>query len=342
MEINISLGCVKIYSKVPMKKVQKQVQKKLLLWFEKHHRDLPWRNTKDPYRIWISEVMLQQTTSKAVIPYYTKFLKRFPTIKSLSQAKKADVFPLWTGLGYYRRAENLIKAAKKIKNQKHFPKNHKELLLLPGFGPYTARAVSSLAFKESVGVLDGNVIRVLSRFYGQALKWWEASSKNQLQNLADLWVQQMDSSLMNQALMELGSLVCIPKNPLCLICPLMKYCKAFKSKIQNELPLKKTKKEKELWYWQPEIVFKNSKLAFTKHKNIPFLKDKIMFPGTIKKLKSKPKKYHFCHSIMHYQIFVNIKSTTVKKLKEKPIQWFTQKQATKLNPSSLIQKILKT
>ncbi len=322
-----------------MKKIQKQIQKNLLHWFQKHKRHLPWRKTKDPYCIWISEVMLQQTTSKAVIPYYIQFLKKFPNIKKLSQAKKTEVLPLWAGLGYYKRAENLMKAAKEIKKLNHFPKNYKDLLLLPGFGPYTARSVSSLAFKEPVGVLDGNVIRVLSRFHGQAFKWWETSDRNQLQNLADLWVQNVDSSLMNQSLMELGSLVCTSKNPPCLICPLMKYCKSFKSKSQSELPLKKAKKSLEIWHWQPELTRKNSKLAFIKNKDIPFLKDKIMFPGVIKKLKVKPKKYDFQHSIMHYKIFVSIKADT-KKLKNKNIQWFTQKQSIKLNPSSLIKKIL--
>ena len=323
-----------------MKKIQKQIQTKLLQWFQEHKRNLPWRNTKDPYSIWISEVMLQQTTSTAVIPYYIRFLKKFPNVKKLSQSKKTEVFSLWAGLGYYRRAENLIKAAKEIEKQNYFPRNYKDLLLLPSFGNYTSRSVSSLAFKESVGVVDGNVIRVLSRFHGEAFKWWKTSDRNKLQNLADLWVQNVDSSLMNQSLMELGSLVCLAKNPVCLICPMMKSCKAFKSKKQNKLPLKKAKKAIEIWHWQPEITSKNLKWAFITNKDIPFLKNKIMFPGSIKKIKSKPKKYNFCHSIMHYQIFISIKFINIKKLKNKNIQWFTKKQSMELNPSSLIQKIL--
>jgi len=316
-----------------------KIQQKLLHWFEKHKRDLPWRHTKNPYHIWISEVMLQQTTTTAVIPYYLQFLKKFPNIQKLSQAQTKEVFSLWAGLGYYKRAENLIQAAKQIHKLKKFPKSYKELIHLPGFGPYTSRSVSSLAFNKPVGVLDGNVIRVLSRFYGTAFKWWMTSDKTKLQTLADQWVQKTNSSLMNQALMELGSLVCLSKKPICLICPLEKNCKAFQQNTQHLLPLKKPKKAKEFWHWKVKVSSKNSKFAFIKNHKLPFLKNKIIFPGTIKHIRYKPKTYDFSHSIMHYQIFINIQCTN--KINSKAsLQWFTKTQAQALNPSSLILKVL--
>ena len=222
--------------------VKASLQKKLLTWFEQNKRTLPWRQTKDPYKIWVSEVMLQQTTSKAVISYYTKFLKQFPNLTALSKANKKEVFSIWAGLGYYNRAENLIKAGKIIHKQNFFPKSYKDLLKLPGFGPYTARAVSSLAFEEPVGVLDGNVIRFLSRFYALEIEHWKLKERQKLQNLSSDWVQNQSPSKMNQALMEIGALICASPKPLCLLCPLRKDCKAYKKNLQEKLPLKKTKK----------------------------------------------------------------------------------------------------
>ena len=321
-----------------MKSVNKNLQKKLLDWFEANERDLPWRQTKDPYAVWISEVMLQQTTSKAVIPYYKKFLKKFPNTSSLAKANQKELFSLWAGLGYYRRAENLILAAKELEKQKKFPKSYKELLKLPGFGPYTSRAVSSLAFEEPVGVLDGNVIRFLSRFYALPLKWWKAKGKSQLQTMSDLWVRNQKASRMNQALMELGSLICRSKNPLCLLCPLVKGCQAHKKGLKDSLPLKKAKRYTEFWHWEPERIQKNSSWAFIKNTKLPFLKGKFVFPGEVKKLNDKAENYDFIHNIMHYQIFITVQNKPVRQYTS--LKWLTKSQIRESNPSSLIQKIL--
>lgn len=318
--------------------VSKKSQRKLLLWFEKSKRELPWRKTRDPYAIWVSEVMLQQTTSQAVIPYYKKFIKKFPNISLLAKAEKEELFPIWAGLGYYKRAENLIQSAKELKKRGAFPKNYKELLKLPGFGPYISRAVSSLAFEEPVGVLDGNVIRFLSRFHALPLKWWKTKDKNKLQNISDLWVKNQKASRMNQALMEIGSLVCRSKNPLCLLCPLLKSCQAHKEGLKQKLPLKKPSPDLEFWYWKPEKIRKNTKWAFVKNTKWPFLKGHFVFPGIAKKIKSKAKDYDFIHSIMHYRIFVSIQKRP-KKLSPS-VFWFTESQIEKRNPSSLIKKVL--
>lgn len=320
-----------------IKFINQSFQKKLLSWFEANKRDLPWRQTKDPYAIWVSEVMLQQTTSQAVIPYYQKFLKKFPSVSSLAQAKKRKLFSLWAGLGYYKRVENLIQAAQEIKKQKTFPKTYKELLKLPGFGSYISRAVSSLAFEEQTGVLDGNVIRFLSRFHALPLKWWKSVDKTKLQHLSDLWVKNQQASQMNQALMEIGSLICRSKNPLCLLCPLMQNCQSRKKGLIDKLPLKPAKKRTEFWLWEPEKIKKDSKWAFVKNTNLPFLKWRFVFPGKVKKLKNKAVSYDFVHSIMHYHIFINVQNKI--KSQHSSLKWFTRSQIQELNPSSLIRKV---
>ena len=319
-----------------MKSINKSLQNKLLSWFEDNKRYLPWRKTKDPYPIWISEVMLQQTTSKAVIPYYRKFLKKFPNISSLAKANKKELFSVWAGLGYYKRAENLLKAAKKLKKKTPFPKTYKELLNLPGFGPYISRAVSSIAFEESTGVLDGNVIRFLSRFHGLHLKYWLSSDKAQLQAISDLWVQNQKASQINQALMEIGSLICKSGNPLCLLCPLVKNCQAWEKGLQQSLPLKKERKKPEFWHWKAEKIKKKFKWAFVKNTDLPVLKGRFVFPGEAKKIQTKAKSYDFIHSIMHYQIFVSVQNKT--KNNQSSLHWLTKSQIEVLNPSSLIKK----
>lgn len=316
----------------------------LLKWYQAHKRDLPWRNTSDPYPIWISEVMLQQTTVKAVIPFYEKFLKRFPNVKSLANASIKEVYTYWAGLGYYSRADNLHKAAKKL-SETGFPKTFIELLEYPGFGPYTARAVASFAFSDNTGVLDGNVIRFLSRFHGLKIPWWENSSRAILQREADQWVLDTDSSITNQALIEIGATICTPKSPSCLLCPVRTGCKAFAMKMQEELPLKKARKKLEVWIWEPNIFIQNHKIAFTKNNYASFLKGKMIFPGRVKKSKTAPKNYNYKHNITHHEIYVKVKVKTLPATKKAGaiggLKWISKNQIVKINPASLIQKALK-
>ena len=313
-------------------------QKKLLSWFEQNKRDLPWRQTKDPYKIWISEVLLQQTTVKAVVPYYKRFLNRFPDIDSLSQAQKKDVFSVWAGLGYYKRAENLLKAVKRLK--KGFPKSFKELKLLDGFGPYTSRAVSSLAFEEPVGVLDGNVIRFLSRFHHLKLKSWTAEGRGAFQAMSDSWVKNQSSSQINQALMEIGSLICHAKNPSCGICPLSHDCLALKKSAAQSLPLKKPKKQIEFWQWRPLLIQKKGRWAFIQNQRLPFLKGRLILPGRGQKIKSPLKDFDFSHSITHYKIFV--RASRPFQPPAGPFKWLFFNEIQKQNPSSLIKKVFET
>ncbi|MCZ0932045.1 MAG: A/G-specific adenine glycosylase, partial [Oligoflexia bacterium] len=212
------------------------------------------------------------------------------------------------------------------------------LLKLPGFGPYTARAVSSLAFEEPVGVLDGNVIRFLSRFYSLKIEHWKLKERAKLQKLSDAWVQNQKSSQINQALMELGALICASPKPLCLLCPVRASCKAFKKGAQEKLPLKKEKKATEFWHYQAERIKKHNKWAFVKNTTMPFLKGRMLFPGLSHKLNGKAQNYDFKHSIMNYQIFITIKTKLSQP--RSVLNWYSPSEIKELNPSSLIKKIL--
>ena len=195
-------------------------QQRLLVWFDQHKRDLPWRRDRDPYRVWLSEIMLQQTRVAAVTDHYERFLRRFPSIEKLASAREATVLAAWSGLGYYRRARMLHAAAKEIVKEHggKFPEKAEDLLALPGIGRYTASAIASIAFAEPVAVVDGNVERVLQRVHGKNLAGedlWRAAG--------DLLSRQRPGDF-NQAMMELGATVCLPRQPQCLLCPVCDLC----------------------------------------------------------------------------------------------------------------------
>jgi A/G-specific adenine glycosylase len=218
-------------------------RKKLLGWFRQFRRDLPWRRTKDPYRIWLSEIMLQQTRVAAVIPYYERFLKRFPDVQALASAPEEEVLRLWSGLGYYGRARNLRKAAQQVvaKHQGRFPDLEADLLALPGIGSYTAAAILSMAFGKQLAVLDGNVARVLARIEAvrgdvRAPERWQT-----LQVSAESYLDPGSPGDWNQAMMELGATLCAPKSPRCLLCPVTQFCEGRKLGIAESLPDRRLK-----------------------------------------------------------------------------------------------------
>lgn len=322
-----------------------QLATSLIKWYEQNARALPWRKNRDPYRIWISEVMLQQTTVAAVIPFYERMLARFPKLADLATADLSDVYTMWTGLGYYSRARNLHKAAIELHQLGQFPKTAEQLITLPGFGPYTSRAVASLAFDEAVGVLDGNVIRVLSRVYGLAIEFWKTQGRAQLQSLADQLAQEAPSHLVNQGLMELGATVCTPQNPTCFLCPWREQCVANRKGLVDKLPLKKPRKQFETWIWKPVVLTKNGKVLLVMNHTAPFLKKHWIFPGSFTKAKSKPKSYSTKHTITHHEIFIQLdpKNKLMKtemSLLKKDQQWVHTKDLSKVNPSILLQKVL--
>jgi A/G-specific adenine glycosylase len=210
----------------------------LLAWFDRHRRDLPWRNTADPYAIWLSEVMLQQTQVATVIPYWRRFLERFPNVQALAAAQLPDVLALWRGLGYYSRARNLHRAAKEVasKHGGRLPSTAEQLLELPGFGRYTAGAVASIAFGEAAPLVDGNVARVLSRLFVVEGAPGDRQREARLWQLAEELVPGERPGAWNQALMELGATVCRPEGPTCLLCPVRAHCGALRQGRVDDLP----------------------------------------------------------------------------------------------------------
>jgi A/G-specific adenine glycosylase len=215
-----------------------RVRRRLLAWYRENKRDLPWRRTEDPYQIWISEIMLQQTRVAAVIPYYERFLARFPDVSVLAAAPEQELLAAWAGLGYYSRARNLQRAARQIVELGEFPPDYASLRGLPGVGDYTASAIASIAFDLPHAVLDGNVLRVLSRFTGERGNVDSLAVRNRLRTVSEELLHPTRTGEFNQAMMELGATVCLPKQPRCPECPLSQNCVARELGIQNELPVK--------------------------------------------------------------------------------------------------------
>lgn len=215
----------------------------LVKWYEHQQRDLPWRHTKDPYLIWLSEIILQQTRIRQGLPYYERFVEAFPNVESLAQASQEQVLRLWQGLGYYSRARNLHACAQMVSEQYQglFPTTAKELMNLKGIGPYTAAAIASFAFDERIAVVDGNVYRVISRIFGIHDDISENKSQKIFQDFANQLIAQTEPATFNQAIMDFGAIHCTPKSPACGICPMHSFCYAFNEGKVRELPLKSKK-----------------------------------------------------------------------------------------------------
>lgn len=222
-----------------------KLSKKLITWYLQHKRSMPWRETNDPYPIWLSEIILQQTRVSQGLPYYLAFLKAFPTVFDLAAAEEEKVLKLWQGLGYYSRARNLHTTAKYVVNELDgiFPNTYKELLTLKGVGDYTASAIASICYNEVVPVVDGNVYRVLSRYFNVDTPINTTIGIKEFKKLAIEVVDHQEPATYNQAIMEFGALQCKPQNPDCMVCPLQDSCEGLKSSTVHQLPikLKKTK-----------------------------------------------------------------------------------------------------
>ena len=212
----------------------------IISWYLQNKRNLPWRETKDPYQIWIAEIMLQQTRVSTAIDYFNRFLERFPTISNLAEAEEQEVLKLWQGLGYYSRARNLHATAKIIQAEYKgiFPKSYKEILKLKGIGPYTAAAIASFAFNLPHAAVDGNVYRVLSRIYGIDKAIDSTDGKKYFQNIASETMGNAQAEIYNQAIIEFGALQCVPRTPKCDICPLLSNCFAYNNALVDQLPIK--------------------------------------------------------------------------------------------------------
>ncbi|RXJ00398.1 A/G-specific adenine glycosylase [Anaerobacillus alkaliphilus] len=223
----------------------KQFQLDLLTWFYGNKRDLPWRKDQDPYKIWVSEIMLQQTRVETVIPFFHRFLDKFPTIEALAYADEGDVLKAWEGLGYYSRARNLQAAVREVQEQYQgiVPDTKEEISKLKGVGPYTSGAILSIAYGKPEPAVDGNVMRVISRITASYDDISKQKTRVNIEKIISELISVEDPSAFNQGLMELGALICTPTSPSCNVCPVQAHCAAFEQNVQLELPVKAKKKQ---------------------------------------------------------------------------------------------------
>jgi A/G-specific adenine glycosylase len=261
---------------------KRQFQKKLLSWYDQQARSLPWRETKDPYRIWVSEVMLQQTQVKTVEAYYGRFIGRFPSVADLAQAAPDEVMKSWEGLGYYSRARHLHQAAREVVDRfdGRIPDTLEDLISLPGIGRYTAGAILSIAFGKPEAVLDGNVIRVLSRMFHITEDVRKTSTQRMLWSLSEsLLPTKRRVRDYNQALMELGALACRVRNPACSDCPVSRMCEANRLSIQRELPVKSPRKPVPHFEVTAGIIWREDRFLITRRPPKGLLGGLWEFPG---------------------------------------------------------------
>jgi A/G-specific adenine glycosylase len=248
---------------------KKLFSKKIISWYEENKRALPWRESHDPYKIWLSEIILQQTRIAQGLPYYLKFVENFPDVKSLAQASEDKVLRLWQGLGYYSRARNLHTCAKRIETELsgQFPTSFQELKKLPGIGDYTAAAIASIAFRESVAVVDGNVFRVLARVFGIDKDIASSEGKAFFFSKANSLIPADQPDVFNQAVMEFGALHCTPQNPKCDTCTFTKSCVARLREMQSMLPVKTPKQKVRKRYFYYIVINYRGKLLMRKRKS---------------------------------------------------------------------------
>ncbi|CAB5114129.1 A/G-specific adenine glycosylase (EC [Olavius algarvensis associated proteobacterium Delta 3] len=257
------------------------IQRKLTDWYVENRRDLPWRKTRDPYRIWVSEVMLQQTQVQTVIPYFNNFVTAYPDVASLARADLQSVLKSWEGMGYYARARNLHRAARRLHAETHgrVPSNWADFRALPGVGDYIAAAVLSIAFDKPYAVVDGNVKRVLARLSVVDAPVNQSGSMTVFRKMAESLLDRAHPGTFNQAVMELGALVCTPRSPSCKTCPLTAYCRAFLSGRVDAYPKKEKRKPVPQYHIAAGVVEKNRRLLITRRSPDVMLGGLWEFPG---------------------------------------------------------------
>lgn len=240
--------------------------KEVISWYSKNKRDLPWRNTSDPYIIWLSEVILQQTRVEQGLPYFHRFSEAFPTVSDFAAASEDEILQLWQGLGYYSRGRNMHKAAQVVMEEHggYFPKKYNDLIKLRGIGEYTAAAISSFAGNEANAVVDGNVFRLLARYYGISEPINSLKGKKTFTELANQLIDRQSPGISNQAIMEFGSIVCRPKNPDCSNCPLAISCEALKTGTIQNLPVKLKSNKSMDRYFNYLVAIDNGKILLKK------------------------------------------------------------------------------
>ncbi|MBI4946357.1 MAG: A/G-specific adenine glycosylase [Bacteroidetes bacterium] len=252
----------------------------IIRWYNKNKRDLPWRHTNDPYKIWLSEIILQQTRVQQGLPYYETFVKKFPTVHHLAKAKEDVVMKTWQGLGYYSRARNLHHSAKFISKELKgiFPKEFDEIKKLKGIGEYTAGAIASFAFNKPHPVVDGNVFRVIARYFAITTQIDSTEGKKEFTRKAELLLDKKIPGIFNQAIMEFGAMQCVPQNPDCEKCPLKKSCKALAKSMVSSLPIKSKKNKIQTRYFNYFVIRRNGKILIKKRIENDIWKNLYDFP----------------------------------------------------------------
>jgi len=294
---------------------------KLLAWYHVNKRDLPWRQTKNPYAVWLSEVILQQTRVAQGLPYYERFVATFPTVRDLADANEDKILKLWQGLGYYSRARNLHKTAKEVANDYHgvFPKSYEKLIKLPGIGPYTASAIASICFNEEKAVIDGNVYRVLARYFDIDTPINKPEGVRYFQALAQSLIDIKSPGDYNQAIMEFGALQCTPKQPLCTSCPIAESCQSYANNTIDIRPQKiKSKPVRKRFF--------HYLIPFDQHQNT---------------LITKRNKKDIWQGLYEFPLFESDKILTEKELKMHPElpNWATTAQWVRFQDEVMVHKL---
>ncbi len=305
------------------------LRKQLARWYTRNARDLPWRRTRDPYAIWISEIMLQQTRVAAAIPHYQRFLARFPDAAALARASEAEVLTAWSGLGYYSRARNLRKAAAAIAERGAFPGDCESIRELPGVGEYTAAAVASIAFGLPHAVVDGNVRRVIARLTNDGAA--------DVQSVADRLLDRKNPGRSNQALMELGALVCLPRDPLCGACPVARHCQALRHGTQAELPPKRPRAEVRRIRLVLLAIRRRGKILLTPSQRVRGFWD---LPEPFAGARVDGERSSFRHTIMNTQYLFEVRAASVDRA-PKGSRWWDESRLPEIPLSTTAAKALR-
>lgn len=320
--------------------------RQLLAWYRRNARILPWRGHPDPYAVWVSEIMLQQTRVETVIPYFQRWMKRFPTIKSLAEASEQDILNLWEGLGYYSRARNLHNAAIIVveRYDGQLLRDLDVLRRLPGIGRYTVGAIASIAFGMDEPALDGNIRRVFARVFNISVPADSSAGEKLLWNLAAEHLPKGKAGNYNQSLMDLGATICLPKNPRCLICPLMKLCEARAKGIQDQRPVLKPKKKTPHYILASAVIVKNGRVLLAKRPSKGLLGGMWEFPngrvegdparelskslrsGYQLKVRRKDAMSVVHHAYSHFKVIVHVfQCELVSMIKNQNLRWVSLK-----------------
>ena len=319
----------------------------LLRWYGAHHRDLPWRRTRDPYCIWVSEIMLQQTRAEAVIPYYERFLDRFPSVEALAAASVEEVLGSWSGLGYYSRARNLHKAARLMDGV--FPRSYQAIRDLPGVGDYTAAAIASIALGLPYAVLDGNVMRVVARLTNDTADIGASPTRTRFRGVAQHHLDGLDrrqAGAFNQAMMELGATVCLPRAPRCVICPLAAVCEARRAGRQAQLPVKVPATAPVKVAMEVAIVERRGRLLlWQRDADARRLGGfwELPSPEQLPELGALPAIGTFSHTITHHHYQVTVRSGSLARQARaaRPLRWIPLETLASLPLSTTARKALK-